>query len=133
MKPQSTTSQSQHAKSEFYFKIKPKPKPSKSCKQIGMKIRDLLCAFIKSTQLNWKKKVWKIIFWSFLFGLTYFFRNCICPQQAVLCIWYDRQRYTYRVLQTIQIKLIISCVWAERAVLGSAKTALKLKHEIQIG
>ena len=32
------------------------------------------------------------------------------------------QRYTYRVLQTIQMKLILLCVWAERAVLGSAKT-----------
>lgn len=34
------------------------------------------------------------------------------------------QRYTYRVLQTIQMILILLCVWAERAVLGSAKTAL---------
>ena len=37
---------------------------------------------------------------------------------------------TYRVLQTIQMKLILLCVWAERAVLGSTKTALKFKHEI---
>ena len=36
------------------------------------------------------------------------------------------QRYTYRVLQTIQIELILLCVWAEPADLGSAKTALKL-------
>ena len=40
------------------------------------------------------------------------------------------QRYTYRMLQTIQMKLILLYVWAERAVLGSAKTALKLKYEI---
>ena len=40
------------------------------------------------------------------------------------------QRYTYRVLQTIQMKLIILCVWAEPAVLGSTKTALKFKYEI---
>ena len=40
------------------------------------------------------------------------------------------QRYTYRVLQTILMKLILLCVWAERAVLGSAKTALKFKYEI---
>jgi hypothetical protein len=40
------------------------------------------------------------------------------------------QRYTYRVLQTIQMKLILLFVWAERAVLGSAKTALKFKYEI---
>ena len=40
------------------------------------------------------------------------------------------QRYTYRVLQTIQMKLILLCVLAERAVLGSAKTALKFKYEI---
>ena len=40
------------------------------------------------------------------------------------------QRYTYRVLQTIQMKLILLCVWAERAVLGSAKTTLKFKYEI---
>ena len=46
------------------------------------------------------------------------------------------QRYTYRVLQTIQMKLILLCVWAEWAewaVLGSAKTALKFKYEILIG
>ena len=40
------------------------------------------------------------------------------------------QRYTYRVLQTIQMKLILLCAWAERAVLGSTKTALKFKYEI---
>ena len=40
------------------------------------------------------------------------------------------QRYTYRVLQTIQMKLKPLCVWAERAVLGSAKTAVKFKYEI---
>ena len=40
-----------------------------------------------------------------------------------------RQRYTYRVLQTIQIELILLCVWAEPAVFGSAKTALKFKYE----
>ena len=39
------------------------------------------------------------------------------------------QRYTYRVLQTIQMKLILLCVWAEPAVMGSAKTALKFKYE----
>ena len=33
------------------------------------------------------------------------------------------QRYTYRVLQTIQMKLILLWVRAERAVLGRAKTA----------
>ena len=43
------------------------------------------------------------------------------------------QRYTYRVLQTIQMKLILLCVWAGTAVLGSIKTALKFKYEIQIG
>ena len=40
------------------------------------------------------------------------------------------QRYTYRVLQTIQLKLILLCVWAELAVLGIAKTALKFTCEI---
>ena len=34
-----------------------------------------------------------------------------------------QQRYTYRVLQIVQMKLILLCVWAERAILGSAKTA----------
>ena len=38
---------------------------------------------------------------------------------------YLKQRYTYRVLQTIQMKLIILCAWAERAILVNAKTALK--------
>ena len=43
------------------------------------------------------------------------------------------QRYTYRVLQTIQMKLILLCVWAERAILGHAKTAIKFKYENKIG
>ena len=43
------------------------------------------------------------------------------------------QRYTYRVLQTIQIKLILLCVSAEPAFLGSAKTALKCEYKIWIG
>ena len=42
----------------------------------------------------------------------------------------ENQRYTYRVLQTIQMKLILLWVWAEPAVLGGAKTALKFKYEI---
>ena len=42
------------------------------------------------------------------------------------------QRYTYKVLQTIQMKLILLCVWAELAVLGSAKTGLKFKYEIYL-
>ena len=40
------------------------------------------------------------------------------------------QRYTYKVLQTIQMKLILLRVWAERAILGSVNTALKFKCEI---
>ena len=43
------------------------------------------------------------------------------------------QRYTYRGLQTIQMKFILLCVWAEPAVLGSTKTALKFKYEIYFG
>ena len=43
------------------------------------------------------------------------------------------QRYTYRVLQTIQLKLLLLCLWAELVVLGSTKTALKFKYGIQIG
>ena len=42
----------------------------------------------------------------------------------------NRQRYTYRALQTIQMKLILLCVWAEPAVLGSTKTALKFIYKI---
>jgi hypothetical protein len=34
------------------------------------------------------------------------------------------------ILQTILMKLIFLCVWAEPAVLVSAKTALKYKYEI---
>ena len=49
-------------------------------------------------------------------------------QQALFSPW--AQRYTYRVLQTIQMKLILLCVWAEPAVLGSTKTALKFKYQI---
>ena len=34
------------------------------------------------------------------------------------------QRYTYRVLQTIQMKLILLCVWEGPVVLGCTNTAL---------
>ena len=40
------------------------------------------------------------------------------------------QSYLHQVLQTIQMKLILLWVWAERAVLGRAKTALEFKYEI---
>ena len=40
------------------------------------------------------------------------------------------QRDTYRVLQTIQMQLLLLCFGADRAILGSAKTALKVKYEI---
>ena len=43
---------------------------------------------------------------------------------------YCRDIHIHRVFQTIQMKLILWCVWAERAVSGSAKTALKFKYEI---
>ena len=39
----------------------------------------------------------------------------------------QNQRYTYRVRQTIHMKLILLWVWAEQAVLGRAKTALKIQ------
>ena len=39
------------------------------------------------------------------------------------------QSYIYQVPQTIQMKLILLCVWAEPAVLGSAKTALKFIYK----
>ena len=55
-----------------------------------------------------------VCFWTFGFSL-------------LLNIWDYAQRYTYRVLQTIQMKLILLCVWAERVVLGSAKTAFNFK------
>ena len=41
------------------------------------------------------------------------------------------QRYKYRVLQTIQMKLILLCVWAEPAALGSSRTALKFKYDFK--
>ena len=44
-----------------------------------------------------------------------------------------QQRYTYKVLQTTQIKLKLLCDWAELAILGSTKTALKFKYKIKIG
>ena len=40
------------------------------------------------------------------------------------------QRYTHRVLQTIEIKLILFCVSADRAILGSAKTTIKFVRKI---
>ena len=44
----------------------------------------------------------------------------------------ESKLYTPSTLN-IQMKLILLWVWAERAVLGRAKTALKFKYEIEIG
>ena len=61
---------------------------------------------------------------------------CICHQNSVVVLenflelW---QRYTYRVLQTIQMNPMLLWVWAEWAVLGRAKSALKFKYWIEIG
>ena len=49
------------------------------------------------------------------------------PTKFFLRISALAQRYTYRVLQTIQMKLILLFVWAEPAVLGSTKTDSKLR------
>ena len=54
--------------------------------------------------------------------------TCAFTQKVVILT--ADQRYIHRVLQTIQMKLILLWVWAEPAVLGRAKTALKFKYEI---
>ena len=59
-------------------------------------------------------------------GITYAARSMVI---RVVKFSREGQRYKYRVLQTIQMKLILFFVWAERA-LGSAKPALKFKYEI---
>ena len=62
----------------------------------------------------------------------------LCINLLCIIIWYSLEQgqlslsramteaeiYTKRVLQTIQMKLILLCVWAEPAILGSTKTAL---------
>ena len=54
-------------------------------------------------------------------------------QQTEGLSMYLHQRYTYRVLQPIQMLLIMLYVTAEPPVSGSTETALKFKCEIQIG
>ena len=59
--------------------------------------------------------------------------NIKCLYFLILPFLDARQSYIYQVLQTIQMKLILLCVWAEPAVLGSTKTALKFTYKIYIG
>ena len=40
------------------------------------------------------------------------------------------QRYTYKVLQTIQMKLILLCVWAERAVLWAVAVVKLIENSV---
>ena len=55
---------------------------------------------------------------------------CRFPIKCGCCNWLLGQRYTYRVLQTIQMRPILICVWAEPAVFGSTiKTALNMNFE----
>ena len=46
------------------------------------------------------------------------------------CKSFARDIHINRVFQTIQMKLMLLWVWAEQAILGRAKTALKFKYEI---
>ena len=81
---------------------------------------------------NLIKKSWTVctIYLCELFSGSYEFKGEIACIFAVHTTHLGTlQRYTYRVFQTIQMKLILLCVWAERAILGSAKTALKFKYE----
>ena len=67
-----------------------------------------------------------------LFFLLYFLISLHCAWKlrfSPLSSSHSSQRYTYRVLQTIQMKLILLCVWTEWAILGSAKTVSKFKYE----
>ena len=57
--------------------------------------------------------------------LHYYNRSKVHENWPSFKVWLMHQRYTYRVLQTIQMKLILLCVLAEQAVLGSAKTDLE--------
>ena len=49
-------------------------------------------------------------------------KNIQCPmnfgKKTIAIGRIPRQRYTYRVLQTIQMKLILLCVWAEPGRFG---------------
>ena len=63
--------------------------------------------------------------------MYYFFsQHIILLTRAENQFWNYSQSYIYQVLQTIQMKLILLCVWAEPAVLGIAKTALKFIYKI---
>ena len=62
-------------------------------------------------------------------GLEYY-SKVILDENNILHFSGHKQSYIYQVLQTIQMKLILLCVWAEPAVLGSAKTALKFIYKI---
>ena len=65
--------------------------------------------------------------------IKYYRENKSVDPLTLLTYFHTCIRDIHRVLQTIQMKLILLCVWAEPAVLGSAKTALKFKHEIWKG
>ena len=73
------------------------------------------------------------------------FACCFCLL-VYICMWFhfDSHKYVTNLhyqrnqvkvianqvsfLQTIKMKLILLCVWAEQVVLASAKTALKFKY-----
>ena len=65
------------------------------------------------------------------YGLEHeFWKTGFAQSLVIFDVAISRMAFLYRVLQTIQMKLILSWVWAEWAVLGRAKTALKFKYEI---
>ena len=102
--------------------------------------------FFWSVLSNVKTRTSRIVFQIFMnFSENLYFKPPLETWQPILKLRYyeeatkfstkqlfllSSQRYTYRVLQTIQMKLILLCVWAEPAILGSTKTALKFIYEI---
>ena len=79
---------------------------------------------LKTKNINWKK-LFQIEKLMVLFAVP-----AIVSQIHESKNQQENQRYTYRVLQTIQMKLILLCVWQEQVLLGSTKTALKFEYEI---
>ena len=81
----------------------------------------MLLTYLETLNHSENYSVQNLFIWLYITNI--FFRVFFLHIEVMLLL--PDQRYTYRVLQTIQMKLILLCLWAELVVLGSTKTALK--------
>ena len=91
-----------------------------------------VCTLVSNLLSRVKGKALKSMYIVVMYSIQHYrCTTCIIDANHTMHIYLlQPQRYTYRVLQTIQMQIKLLCVWAEWAILGSVKTAFYYKRPL---